>query len=49
MQIGSYQPDPTCSYEFKLFSQTHHIILGIKTDSFDIMTDWDHSHTKKGY
>lgn len=39
----SYQPDPTCSYEFKLFSQTHHIILGIKTDSFDIMTDWDHT------
>lgn len=36
----SYQADPTCSYEFKLFSQTHHVILGIKGESFTILTNW---------
>ncbi len=39
----SYQEDPTCSYEFKLFSQNHHVILGIKNESFEIMTDWQNT------
>lgn len=36
-----YQADSTCSFKFNIMGQQQHVILGIKSDKFEIMTDWD--------
>lgn len=36
-----YQPDNSCSYQFSIMGQQQHIILGIKSNTFEMMTDWD--------
>jgi hypothetical protein len=41
-----YEPDSTCSYKFTIMQYKNHIILGIKSDEFDIMTDWDNTFIK---
>ncbi|AUD65773.1 hypothetical protein BK011_08785 [Tenericutes bacterium MZ-XQ] len=38
-----YQPDNTCSFTFNVMGQENHVILGIKSESFEIMTDWDNT------
>ena len=35
-----YKEDPSCSYKFNIMSFENHVILGIKSDTFEIMTDW---------
>ena len=42
----TYENDQSCSYTFNLFGLKNHVILGIKSDSFDIMTDWNHTFIK---
>jgi len=37
---GSYQADPTCSYVFQGFAFQGRVILGIKNEQFEVMTDW---------
>ncbi|MDY0074409.1 MAG: hypothetical protein RBR75_00795 [Acholeplasmataceae bacterium] len=39
---ASYQPDTTCSYTFQVGYQSK-VILGIKNDDFELMTDWTHT------
>lgn len=41
-----YKEDPTCSYTFNVMSVKSHVILGIKSDTFEIMTNWNHSFIK---
>lgn len=41
-----YEADSTCSYKFTIMQYKNHIILGIKSDEFDIMTDWDNTFIK---
>ncbi len=36
-----YQQDSTCSFKFNIMGQQQHVILGVKSDKFEIMTDWD--------
>ena len=35
---GSYNPDPTCSYEFNFITYKERIVLGIKNDDFEIIS-----------
>ncbi len=41
-----YNPDSTCSYEFNIMGQSNYVILGIKSDTFEIMTDWSKTFIK---
>lgn len=45
---NTYQPDPTCSASFRFFADGStidgKIILGVKGDTFEIMTDWDKTY-----
>lgn len=36
-----YQPDDTCSFKFNVMGQENHVVLGIKSEAFEIVTDWD--------
>ena len=38
-----YQPDDTCSFKFNVMGQENHVILGIKSDDFEVITDWDNT------
>jgi hypothetical protein len=38
-----YQPDDTCSYKFNVMGQENHVILGIKSDDFEMISDWDNT------
>lgn len=38
-----YQPDNTCSYQFNVMGQENHVVLGIKSDDFEVITDWDNT------
>ena len=42
---NTYDPDPTCSASFRFFADGStidgKIILGIKDEAFEVMTDWD--------
>ncbi len=38
-----YEPDDSCSYKFSIMQYKNHVILGIKSDVFDVMTDWDNT------
>ena len=38
-----YQPDDTCSYKFNVMGQENHVILGIKSDDFEVISDWDNT------
>lgn len=38
-----YQIDHTCSFTFNVMGQENHVILGIKSESFEMMTDWDNT------
>ncbi len=40
---GSYQPDETCSYQFQSFGYQGMVVLGIKNDDFEVITDWTNS------
>jgi len=40
---GSYQADETCSYEFQSFGFQGKVILGIKNEDFEIISDWTNS------
>lgn len=35
-----YQPDPTCSFSFTTPGAQGKVILGIKGDDFEVMTNW---------
>lgn len=37
---ATYLPDEDCSHSFKGFEYQGKVILGIKGDDFDLMTDW---------
>lgn len=39
----SYQADPTCGFSFQNFTHQGKVILGIKGDTFEVMTDWHQS------
>ena len=41
----NYEPDETCSYEFKTLL-SYHVILGIKNEDFSILTDWSNTFIK---
>ena len=41
-----YKEDPTCSYKFSVMQYKNHVILGIKSNSFEIVTDWDNTFLK---
>lgn len=36
-----YQSDETCSYEFVIMGQKNRVLLGIKNESFEIITDFN--------
>jgi len=38
-----YQPDDTCSFKFNVMGQENHVVLGIKSDDFEVITDWDNT------
>jgi len=38
-----YQSDDTCSFKFNVMGQENHVILGIKSDDFEVITDWDNT------
>lgn len=38
-----YEADISCSYKFSIMQYKNHVILGIKSDVFDVMTDWDNT------
>jgi hypothetical protein len=40
---GSYQADESCTYEFQSFGFQGKIILGIKNENFEIISDWTNS------
>ncbi len=44
----TYDPDPTCSASFKFFADGSNIdgkiILGIKGETFEVVTDWDKTY-----
>jgi hypothetical protein len=37
---GSYQVDETCTYEFQSFGFQGKVLLGIKGDDFEVMSNW---------
>jgi hypothetical protein len=39
----TYQADPTCSHTFHGITYQGHVVLGIKNDDFNVMTDWRHT------
>lgn len=41
-----YKADDTCSYKFSVMQYKNHVILGIKSDDFEIMTDWENTFLK---
>ncbi|AUD63723.1 hypothetical protein BK010_09015 [Tenericutes bacterium MO-XQ] len=38
-----YQPDNTCSFKFNVMGQENHVVFGIKSEDFEVMTDWDNT------
>jgi hypothetical protein len=36
-----YQQDPTCSYDFVIMDQRNKVLLGIKGETFEIITDFN--------
>jgi len=38
-----YQPDDTCSFKFNVMGQENHVVLGIISDDFEVITDWDNT------
>lgn len=36
----NYNPDCECSYEFNLITHKERVVLGIKDDSFELITSW---------
>ncbi|MCD4827436.1 MAG: hypothetical protein K8Q99_06655 [Acholeplasmataceae bacterium] len=38
-----YEADMSCSYKFSILQYKNHVILGIKSDVFEIVTDWDNT------
>lgn len=42
----NYRADSTCSYKFSILQHKSHVILGIKSDNFEIVTDWDNTFLK---
>ncbi|BCR36665.1 hypothetical protein [Mariniplasma anaerobium] len=41
-----YEADDTCGYKFTIMQYKNHVVLGIKSDVFEIMTDWDNTFLK---
>jgi hypothetical protein len=39
-----YQADDTCGYTFSSFGSSDKVILGIKGETFELMTDWQHTY-----
>ncbi|PKK99645.1 MAG: hypothetical protein CVV57_00920 [Tenericutes bacterium HGW-Tenericutes-2] len=37
---GSYQADEDCTYEFQSFGFQGKVLLGIKNDDFEVMSNW---------
>lgn len=38
---ASYTEDPSCGYDFQSFAYQGKVILGIKGEDFDLMTNWN--------
>jgi hypothetical protein len=41
---ASYQADETCAYTFSSFGSSDKVILGIKGETFELMTDWQSTY-----
>lgn len=41
---ASYQSDESCNYIFSSFGSSDKVILGIKGETFELVTDWQHTY-----